>query len=355
MVVGIVGSRTITSKYWLLKAIKELGIEITTVVSGGAKGVDTIAEKYADENKLNKIIIKPEWDNYGKRAGYLRNIEIFNTSEFIIIIWDSVSSGTKHMIDMCKKNNKPHFLMKLENKWEYFFKDYTEYVEVFGDTTRIIDGLYIFFLGNSPCMNMVDILKFLNMDIYVFQMVMKKTYETNILKSDRKKSKQYYIFKDPNSFYYINIKTIIEICSYVKTRRSKILTNILEKISSEYNDEYIFVFGSNENGMHGKGAAKHARRHYGAEYGIGIGICGHSYAIPTKDEFVKKPLSLIEITNYVNGFLKYASENQDKKFLLTRIGCGLSGYKDSEILPLFGNVHEYKNIILNKTWNKKND
>lgn len=96
----------------------------------------------------------------------------------------------------------------------------------------------------------------------------------------------------------------------------------------------IFVFGSNLAGIHGAGAALFARKYCGAVQGKGVGRTGNSYALPTKNHQIKT-LSLDEIQKYVNQFIDYTSDNPDLEFKLTRIGCGLAGYKDSEILQLF--------------------
>ena len=96
----------------------------------------------------------------------------------------------------------------------------------------------------------------------------------------------------------------------------------------------IFVFGSNKAGRHGAGAAKAARKNYGAEYYNGFGMQGQSYAIPTKD-FNLQTMELDEIKYYVMIFLRFAISNPDKEFLVTRIGCGLAGYKDKDIAPMF--------------------
>lgn len=98
----------------------------------------------------------------------------------------------------------------------------------------------------------------------------------------------------------------------------------------------IFVFGSNLAGRHGKGAALYALKNHGAIYGQGIGMQNQSYAIPTKDEKLKT-LPLEKINIYVRDFLEFASENQNLNFLVTRIGCGLAGYKDWQIAPMFKN------------------
>jgi hypothetical protein len=96
----------------------------------------------------------------------------------------------------------------------------------------------------------------------------------------------------------------------------------------------VFVFGSNLAGRHGGGAAKDAHRLYGAILGKGVGYHGNSYAIPTKDQYLNT-LDLSDIRTYVNEFIKFATDNRDLYFFVTRIGCGLAGYSDSLISPLF--------------------
>lgn len=96
----------------------------------------------------------------------------------------------------------------------------------------------------------------------------------------------------------------------------------------------IFVFGSNLAGRHGKGAALFARLNHGAIYGIGVGMQGKSYAIPTKDRNLRT-LPLEEIARYVNTFKAFAVRNPFFTFNVTRIGCGLAGYTDAQIAPMF--------------------
>lgn len=96
----------------------------------------------------------------------------------------------------------------------------------------------------------------------------------------------------------------------------------------------IFVFGSNLAGRHGRGAALWARRNRGAIYGQGEGRQGQSYAIPTKDEALR-PLPISRITMHVNVFLLYARANPQLRFEVTRVGCGLAGYSDDDMAPLF--------------------
>ena len=96
-----------------------------------------------------------------------------------------------------------------------------------------------------------------------------------------------------------------------------------------------FVFGSNERGVHGAGAAAFAVKHKGAIMGNPVGLQGRSYAIPTKDKTIKNTLPLEEINKYVKDFLKFAEENPHMNFQITRIGCGLAGLRDKDIAPMF--------------------
>jgi len=96
----------------------------------------------------------------------------------------------------------------------------------------------------------------------------------------------------------------------------------------------IFVFGSNLAGRHGKGAALHARKIFGAVYGQGIGRQGSSYAIPTKDGSLQT-LPLSSIRRYVAEFIAYARQHPELTFMVTAVGCGLAGYKPDQIAPMF--------------------
>ena len=109
----------------------------------------------------------------------------------------------------------------------------------------------------------------------------------------------------------------------------------------------IFVFGSNLAGRHGKGAALTAVKEYGAKYGVGAGRTGNAYAIPTKDSYLRR-LSLDEIEHFVKLFIIYAKKNKDLVFFVTKIGCGLAGYKEEDIKPLF--IKSPSNCVLPSNW-----
>lgn len=95
----------------------------------------------------------------------------------------------------------------------------------------------------------------------------------------------------------------------------------------------IFVFGANEAGRHGRGAAKTALK-WGAIYGQGEGHMGQTYGIPTKG-YRLEILSLPDIRVHVGRFLAYAAAHPELTFLLTQIGCGLAGYEPKDIAPMF--------------------
>jgi hypothetical protein len=109
----------------------------------------------------------------------------------------------------------------------------------------------------------------------------------------------------------------------------------------------IFVFGSNLAGRHGAGAALAAFKEHGAEYGTGVGRTGNAYAIPTKDAKLR-PLPMEIIAVHVSQFLVYAYGHPELEFEVTRIGCGLAGYTDVQIAPMFKTAP--KNCALPREW-----
>lgn len=111
----------------------------------------------------------------------------------------------------------------------------------------------------------------------------------------------------------------------------------------------VFVFGSNLAGAHGAGAALEARCHWGAQPGVGEGLTGDSYALPTKNYQIKtRPLS--EIAESIERFTNVAEAHPKHYFFVTRIGCGLAGYTDADIAPLFARAATLPNVGLCLTW-----
>ena len=106
----------------------------------------------------------------------------------------------------------------------------------------------------------------------------------------------------------------------------------------------IFVFGSNLRGIHAGGAARIAHDKFGAIMGQGVGLQGQSYAIPTMQGGVET------IKPYVDEFIAFAREHRELTFLVTRIGCGIAGFTDWQIAPLFADARHDDNIILPEGW-----
>lgn len=102
MKVIVAGSRSISDYDLVEQAIKESGFEITEIVSGCARGVDRLGEKYAFLNGLAVRAFPANWNMYGKRAGYLRNERMAIYADAVVAVWDGQSKGTKHMIDFAK-------------------------------------------------------------------------------------------------------------------------------------------------------------------------------------------------------------------------------------------------------------
>lgn len=101
MKTAIIGSRSI-----IIDISQFVPSETTMIISGGANVIDTMAEKYADDNFIPKLIIKPEYDKYGISAPLIRNKIIVDKAYFVIAIWDGKSKGTKNVIDYANKIGK---------------------------------------------------------------------------------------------------------------------------------------------------------------------------------------------------------------------------------------------------------
>jgi hypothetical protein len=108
----------------------------------------------------------------------------------------------------------------------------------------------------------------------------------------------------------------------------------------------IFVFGSNEKGIHGAGAALMAKKLFGAKDGVGFGLKGQTFAIPTKSDPYHR-LSLDKINDYVNKFLELeVARDKYCHYLVTKIGCGLAGYNEKDIALMFAKAAFLENLFL---------
>jgi len=118
MNIAIVGSRNFTDYQYMKETINShLYFEVNDInyiISGGAKGADTLAERYAKEHNIPIKIFPAQWETFGRSAGYRRNIEIIKNADLVFAFWDGISKGTKHSIDLARKEGKKVFI--------YYFK-----------------------------------------------------------------------------------------------------------------------------------------------------------------------------------------------------------------------------------------
>ena len=148
-----------------------------------------------------------------------------------------------------------------------------------------------------------------------------------------------YVLKvfEQGSFYGEKTARTEEDCGLISRRYTP--KNITSLAQNE-----VFVFGSNLQGSHGGGAAAAAVRYFGAVWGQGVGMQGQCYAIPTMHGGVDA------IRPYVDEFIRYAKEHPEMTFLVTRIGCGIAGFRDEQMAPLFADAMELPNVVLPKSF-----
>jgi hypothetical protein len=114
-------------------------------------------------------------------------------------------------------------------------------------------------------------------------------------------------------------------------------------------DERIFVFGSNIYGIHGAGAAAYAREKLGAEWGVGEGLTGRAYALPTCYA-PGEPLTYQELAVHINNFLKFAQENPGTRFFVSKVGCGIAGFPEEIVAMIFRELGTPDNCDLPPDW-----
>lgn len=119
------------------------------------------------------------------------------------------------------------------------------------------------------------------------------------------------------------------------------------EIISTLKKNEVFVFGSNEAGIHGAGAAHAAFKFFGAVWGQGFGFQGSTFAIPTKNWKIET-LDLHDIAFYVSRFIEFAKGQPKMTFYVTKIGCGLAGLEVKDVALFFYNAYKVKNIVLPK-------
>ena len=115
MKIAIIGSRDFDNYNLVVATMEEFQTThppTTTIVSGGARGADTLGEKWANNNKIPIKIFLAEWKKHGKAAGLIRNKDIIENSDHVVAFWDGESKGTKHSLGLCHKSNTPYSIIK---------------------------------------------------------------------------------------------------------------------------------------------------------------------------------------------------------------------------------------------------
>ena len=108
MKLAIIGSRTFNDYNFLVESLEPYKSKITLVVSGAAKGADSLGEKWAIENNIKTLIFPADWNRFGASSGFRRNVDIIKHCDCCVAFWDGVSKGTKHSISLCEQYDKPY-------------------------------------------------------------------------------------------------------------------------------------------------------------------------------------------------------------------------------------------------------
>lgn len=146
-------------------------------------------------------------------------------------------------------------------------------------------------------------------------------------------------------FILCGLKKNVYICS--SNQKTNIMDNTQivngKRVASdriaELADGEVFVFGSNVQGMHGGGAAWYAHEKFGAEWGVGEGLTGRCYALPTMEGDAS-------LRRAVQNFTDCAAKHRELVFLVTAVGCGIAGYTPAEVAPLFKDASKLENVFL---------
>ncbi|MBQ9784901.1 MAG: hypothetical protein IJW29_05325 [Clostridia bacterium] len=104
----IVGSRSITN----FDLSPYISADVDSIISGGANGIDSVAEQYADLHRLSKYILRPRYDLYGRAAPLKRNEQMVDMADAVLVVWDGRSKGTQYTLNYAKKSNKPITLVQ---------------------------------------------------------------------------------------------------------------------------------------------------------------------------------------------------------------------------------------------------
>lgn len=141
------------------------------------------------------------------------------------------------------------------------------------------------------------------------------------------------------STVYINDIGEVVSDKIILTEKQIIMDKVIPNHITDLDSNEIFVFGSNKSGLHLGGAAAFALENFGAKMGVGEGLTGQCYAIPTME-------GINSFKEAVDKFEECVKEHPELKFLVTEVGCGIAGYTPEEVAPLFKKVSTYPNVSL---------
>jgi hypothetical protein len=116
MRVIIAGSRTINDYGTVRAAVEASGFHVTTVVSGGARGVDLLGERWARERGISVLRFDANWEKHGRRAGILRNEQMVRESDALVAVWDGASRGTRHVIEFAIENGLKAYVHRIDRE-----------------------------------------------------------------------------------------------------------------------------------------------------------------------------------------------------------------------------------------------
>ncbi len=114
MKVAIIGSRKFSDYELLKRHLSKFDGLVKEIFSGGAAGVDTLAERFAKEKGIKMTVVKPDWSKFGKSAGVIRNKEIVEKADYCVAFWDGLSKGTSYGIKHCELLGKPVEVIKIK-------------------------------------------------------------------------------------------------------------------------------------------------------------------------------------------------------------------------------------------------
>jgi hypothetical protein len=149
------------------------------------------------------------------------------------------------------------------------------------------------------------------------------------------------------------MKTVLRVINKIYQTLTIPYDRITPELILRLDKNEIFVFGSNTAGVHAGGAAKLANDKFGAVWGQGEGYFGRTYAIPTLEAIHGKKINNVQLSVYVDKFVAFAKTHKEKIFYVTKIGCGIAGFKVEEIAPFFEKAVRLNNVYLPiEFWNE---